>query len=111
MNREIKFRAWNNRESKPEVKMIYGVVINELGEVCMPDGDWWSLPLMQYTGLKDKKGRDIYEGDIVKYDNSKYEVLFNGGSFQLKTGSGYYAMSPQYCEIIGNIYENPNLLT
>lgn len=74
--------------------------------------------VMQFTGLTDKSGNEIYEGDIVKqvmYDTYKSwykaEVIFNRGSFCLNTGTIPETLIPELCEIIGNIYSNPELLT
>jgi uncharacterized phage protein (TIGR01671 family) len=70
------------------------------------------MVLMQYTGLKDKNGVEIYEGDIVRFldidgVDSVTEVEFREG--------GFYPFAPDFIhwcnvEVIGNIYENPELL-
>jgi hypothetical protein len=95
---EIKFRAWNNVKNKMEYD-VYKEYKN----------------LMQYTGLKDKNGKEIYKGDIVSDGSFNYEV-YQHDSGQWKAG--------RYClweyisedgnencwDIVGNIYQNPNLL-
>ncbi len=112
MNREIKFKCWDN------LKMHYHPIITffQYGwNVCdVAKGD---AILLQYTGLKDKNGKDIYEGDVFKYvlddgfgDVTEYteEVIFNQGSFDLDN-----CPLGAFCsdgEVIGNIYENPELL-
>jgi len=144
--REIKFRAWDKKKGK----MIYqfnmtsdgkaygwakaticdGVVIDEPAPL--------SVELMQYTGLKDKNGREIYEGDIVKTSCGDIGIIkfgipkdmtINGGEYDVDY-IGFYIdiikgdwgttdvesrvapLVDDYYEIevIGNIYENPELL-
>ena len=75
------------------------------------------LKIMQYTRLKDKKGKEIYEGDIVTLHNSKYKVIFNteGARFVLRNDEfeleiPFTKHNNERIEIVGNIYENPELL-
>lgn len=123
--REIKFRAWDIEGSKMyydaqdtydymhgKPESIPAIYFGELLE-----NDQWEV--MQYTGLHDKNGKEIYEGDIAKFhrpgygDSPKYTVGFVQGSFcfDSKTEIEYmHEMRLDYCEIIGNIYENPDLI-
>ena len=103
--REIKFRVWDNaREMFTAVNPFCGFDGNRLRA-----DDGTRFILMQYTGLKDKNGKEIYEGDIVvetEQDDSTLQrtVVWNEsfGGWSLFNKSAY--------EIIGNIYENPELI-
>ena len=127
--REIKFRAWD-KEYKT-MGQIVGMDIphnnTENGEVSIvirdlpPDGfdaepqKLENVILMQYTGLLDKNGKEIYEGDIIKEIMcvSPFSVVFLEGSFLAHDGEGpslYLTGDGLVFEIIGNIYENPELL-
>ena len=117
MSREIKFRAW----SKSENKFRYP----KLWDSTMPSNWDKHYELQQYTGLKDKDGKEIYEGDICKKPSSNGtkeqmcygEIVFYKGSFCFKRQNSNLRISVDNivynyadCEIIGNIYENPELL-
>lgn len=73
------------------------------------------LKIMQYTGLKDKNGKLIYEGDVVKQNKTMYYVTWEKGSYgfcDIRTKITYtveFIMNKRQ-EVIGNIYENPELL-
>lgn len=107
--REIKFRAWD--------KEIHKFKYPDLWDSSMPSNwrDWYEL--MQYTGLKDKNGKEIFEGDIVKYkspsDCGIEEIKWNGESISLSYSSQGLKtlMSINFVfEVIGNIYEDEHLL-
>jgi uncharacterized phage protein (TIGR01671 family) len=133
--REIKFRAWNKEE-------------NEMIPDAFNYWDWGlgnllsdpRFVVMQYTGLKDKNGKEIYEGDIIKvniYDNPTsihkkyrgtilctvefresfggwYAIMINDPSTEgtgiFSLGTAYVTTKPKELEVVGNIYENQELL-
>lgn len=128
--REIKFRAWDNVDKK--MIQVYnlcfaaGESIYDDGHlVCMMGKDGNLYPrnrteIMQYTGLKDKNGKEIYEGDILSNKDTYGYMVVNwsptSAGFCLdKKGwiSSHYfkeAVDAEECEVIGNIHENPELL-
>lgn len=110
MKREIKFRVYT--EIRPEV---LGMKYFDLSDTSEKNDT-----IMQFTGLLDKHGKEIYEGDIVSNGESQnnhclsgiHEVKLECGGFYPFAISGWEGtMSVEKCEIIGNIYENPDLLT
>lgn len=124
MNREIKFRAWDKEnEEMYDVAMID----METGEVAYTDHPTGynadalleQVELMQCTGLKDKNGKEIYEGDIVRIDDLGIGIVdYEEGRFAMRRREERFCW-PVYCridhspfvpEVIGNIYENPELL-
>lgn len=115
MNREIKFRAWDKVQDAMVNFDIYNVP-PYVGQTHL-EGEKFErkYEIMQYTGLKDKNGTEIYEGDIIENDgDDAHEVVtFDEGSFWLE-GFTYttplYEVNTEAEEVIGNIYEHPELL-
>ncbi len=130
--REIKFRVftWDTRYPNYEHKnyMLDVLSINfETNKIMIPykidecrevNIKEENLTLMQYTGLKDKNGKEIYEGDFVKVHDNGHdfltEVKWDKAGFVIFLESKWFVSmiynSIERIEIIGNIYENPNLL-
>ena len=123
--REIKFRVWVKDEIHGiEEKMYYCDEMEHhacgiLFSGPIPCFDIKDCKVMQYTGLKDSKGKEIYEGDILKYFKHTVVVCFANAHFMVCAGSNPYdtyhedlwkAKGRSKIEIIGNIYENPELL-
>lgn len=107
--REIKFRAWD----KNEKRWLSFLEVNLAGfrnEISFYQDT--SFELMQYTGLKDKNGKEIYEGDIMRVLDEVGQVYYddNNVCFCIDVERDYNPCIGRY-EVIGNIYENPELLT
>ena len=130
--REIKFRAWTH--DRGMVRPPFMLFVKDHMTMLMQDGGYFgyhgsSIELMQYTGLKDKNGVEIYEGDIfnldddmapavIEYTNSLdgttpssaefcFSLYEHGECFQQLSLDEFYINK---CEVIGNIYEHPHLL-
>jgi len=133
-NREIKFRIWNGMQM--EYKIMAGFLgafyvqgMNEKDAACMSEFNTKydsEIPIMQNTGIKDKDGKEIYEGDIVIMGGRKEyprQIIFRNHGFwceQIKNPEINFpltfvgitkeiAQDETDWEIIGNIYENAGL--
>ena len=108
MSREIKFRAWNGEQMvSPDYITRDG--IGYWREDSIP---CYSEDLMQFTGLKDKNGIDIYEEDKLLFENGEHHsILFLYGTFGWFGDGGYISLldtNLTIAEVIGNIHENKN---
>ena len=131
MSRDIKFRVWDTKflkfsfpeemdsliggyisnpracRANPKTKPIAAFVLQDLNG---------RYKLQQFTGLKDKNGKEIYEGDILEGNSiyvCEFSALRKSAGFRmrsLKTGK-YYNLYFSFLEIVGNIFENKQLLT
>ncbi|MED1801807.1 YopX family protein [Brevibacillus porteri] len=148
--REIKFRAWNGKELISAVypKSNYKFEVdwdgkfklhtfNERQEITDEYGESWKQPIwstvedaviMQFTGLRDKNGKEIYEGDILRYPDaydsgSDWEETLSVGAIEWDASQAQFTVTNRHsvdleclfedideAEVIGNIYENPDLL-
>ena len=105
--RMIKFRTWDKADG---LHFQNGLMCYFSGYLPKNDAD----AVMQFTGLLDKNGKEIYEGDIINVENPLLsnprprKVYFDEGSFF--AGVAFHWLLPPQLEVIGNIYENPELL-
>jgi len=136
MQREIKFRAWDKEyHEMRQVRVIWwkNGEVESIEDISYDGYGAEDVVLMQYTGLKDKNDKEIYEGDIVKCTDTNSDIEFTAivefgnpnyqysWGYQLKRISGdnpnldillWVGMEETgaYCEVSGNIYENPELI-
>lgn len=133
MMRKIKFRAWvvdeyKEDENTPKTFKMHqwnNYFFSDVSPVTgwsdyFPEHDDPCVFLMQYTGLKDKNGKEMYEGDIVKnivLQDEEFDfgiVVFDAYAFSLQVSANFlpalYQVDEKVIEVIGNIYENPKLL-
>jgi hypothetical protein len=128
MNRDIKFRAWvKDRKAIFEVILINYVskkvtyLFERVGHLLNIRHEKFNdVELMQYSGLTDMMEKEIYEGDILfeSFGERYYKVVFENGSFRAEFEGDFEEHSfdlidvvAQGCKIVGNIYENPELLS
>ncbi|VVB58126.1 YopX protein [Candidatus Anstonella stagnisolia] len=134
--RELKFRVWDGTEMHypPRKGDITSFVLTQNGEVWNSDNcpltpeEEKSIVVMQYTGLKDKNGKEIYEGDILQYiwksangaEWKETQQVFIGehtseemGNIIVGVHTGSLSLDKdgaEKYEVIGNVHENPELL-
>jgi uncharacterized phage protein (TIGR01671 family) len=113
----FKFRGWDELEKKMyNFDLLAYMSYNEMAqdELC-PFGA--KRNLMQFTGFHDQEGKEIYIGDIVKLEDldEPYEIIINDfmkiPAIDNDLGQAPLYTSYKKCRIIGNIYENPELIT
>ena len=105
--KELKFRVWDK-----ERETLFGIAITYL--------DSENKNISKFTGLHDKHGKEIFEGDIIKIKDETYRITYNGcfSSFDMtnidkaKQYKDLYILNRDYqkSEIVGNIYQNRELL-
>jgi uncharacterized phage protein (TIGR01671 family) len=144
MNRQLKFRARDTKNNKwldsvPSMEYLLDDGDHSISHHDIDDessiyiypknllGDTFDSRIVwqQYTGLKDKNGKEIYEGDIVKHRKHNKEVRIGEFSDGVDERTGVFLQDPKIkhinfgtnrlssfssCEIIGNIFENPELI-
>jgi uncharacterized phage protein (TIGR01671 family) len=132
-NRKIKFRVWNGHSM--EYRVLAGALghfyvegMSKKDSACLSDANTIyneATPLMQFTGLLDKNGKEIWEDDIVKYRKKNRKVSIGEFWDGVDDRVGMFIQDPQIqhrnfgtnklssfssCEVIGNIHANPELL-
>lgn len=118
--RIIKFRYWDGEKMKYLEPLK--VDSENKGLICYGEADTNPIAIMQFTGILDNNGKEIYEGDIIAENQngkffSKHKVLFRNGFFGISNNEPLEMIrvlrknkGMRQLEVIGNIYESPELL-
>lgn len=127
--KELKFRVWNGSEMEHDIMVgKFGIFYVNPSNNGIDENDTASLssfntkypddiPVMQFSGLTDKNGVEIFEGDILEFeDEQKSVVKWLQGGLTCEADFGDYDLTTVgwaidllgCCEVVGNIYQNPN---
>lgn len=129
MNREIKFKMWGGNKMFYDIENVYACLMQQIAFNCTQPNSHqipydhsglFGAVWLQYIGVKDKNGKEIYHGDIVSNGSDKIHrrvIVWDRATFWFKQihGEGNFPVqlstySEMTYEVIGNIYENPELL-
>lgn len=107
MNREIKFRVWDKQEKR---MMEWNELVQKNYDIGFIFNHSHRFIPSQFTGLLDKNGKEIYEGHILKYGMNQTVVEWGAEECyeDIAYGWNLYTQKDRY-EIIGNVFENPEL--
>lgn len=126
--RKLKFRVWSERQKTYDYKHPFntlgnfyinqnGCIFSDYGNAVTPEIRQKDFVVEQYTGLKDKNGKEIYEGDIVDYNDDGEcigVVEYDAPEFYLNADATNWARmflkGAPHQRVIGNIHENPELI-
>jgi len=107
--RDIKFRAWYLTEER-----YYYFTLSEYANDYSIRYKVQNSDKELYTGLKDKTGKEIYEGDIVEFSKGIGQIIYSGGEYSIEYNNDLFNLGFHHhnneIKIVGNIYENPELL-
>jgi len=117
MSRELKFRAWYEKRMSLPFTLLEDKAKFEDG-VILHRSSMGIAEIMQFTGLHDKNGKEIWEGDVIDIHGDRYEVrqdksgawIYDEFKAFPKTGIISWDMLSSEIEVLGNIYESPELL-
>ena len=120
--RDIKFRVWDNERNtmfnskSVDIDFFEGKIEITSDTIRYDEvytDEIKDFELMQYVGCKDKNNKEIYEGDIVKTKEHIGQIIYSKGMFFIDVKEDFYLPIynvTEFMEVIGNIYENPELL-
>ena len=120
--KDIKFRVWDNERNamfnskSVDIDFFEGKIEITSDTIRYDEvytDEIKDFELMQYVGCKDKNNKEIYEGDIVKTKEHIGQIIYSKGMFFIDVKGDFYLPiynASEFMEVIGNIYENPDLL-